>query len=69
DAIAGLKALDRVLRAKHIWVANWSKGEHWLAYWDVFGKPDVKPPYIRGDRYWWWDEAKYDALREQGALR
>ena len=64
-----LQALDRVMRAKHVWVPNWNKGEHWLAYWDVFGRPDVKPPYIRGDRYWWFDAAKYEALKEAGALR
>ncbi|MEL6168152.1 MAG: extracellular solute-binding protein [Pseudomonadota bacterium] len=64
-----VKALDRVLRAKHIWAPNWTKGSHWLAFWDVFGRPDVKPPYVRGADYWWFDQAKYDALREQGALR
>ena len=66
---ARVKALDRVLRAKHIWVPNWSKGTHWLAFWDVFGRPEVKPPYERGVDYWWFDQAKYDALRDVGALR
>jgi microcin C transport system substrate-binding protein len=64
-----VRALDRVLRARHIWVPNWYKGSHWLAYWDVFGKPAEKPPYDRGTDYWWWDQAKYEALREAGALR
>ncbi|MEM1067221.1 MAG: ABC transporter substrate-binding protein, partial [Pseudomonadota bacterium] len=66
---ARVKALDRVLRAKHIWVPQWTKGAHWLAYWDVFGRPDIKPPFARGDDYWWWDEEKYQALQAQGALR
>ncbi len=65
---ARVRALDRVLRAKHIWVSNWYKGSHWLAYWDVFGKPEAKPPYERGLDFWWWDEAKYEALKAQGAL-
>ncbi|MCV6591519.1 MAG: extracellular solute-binding protein [Silicimonas sp.] len=64
-----VKALDRVLRDKILWVPNWHKGTHWLAYWDVFGKPEVKPPYIRGEDYWWWDEGKYQALKAAGALR
>ena len=55
-------ALDRVLRAMQIWVPNWSKGSYWLAYWDVFGKPDQPPLYSRGDSYWWFDQAKYDKL-------
>ncbi|NNF90389.1 MAG: ABC transporter substrate-binding protein, partial [Boseongicola sp.] len=64
-----VKALDRVLRDKIIWVPNWFKGSHWIAYWDVFGHPDDKPPYDRGTDYWWFEQAKFDALVAQGALR
>lgn len=64
-----VKALDRVLRTKQIWVPNWSKGSFWLAYWDVFGRPETPPLYSRGDGYWWFDQAKYDALKAEGALR
>lgn len=63
-----VKALDRVLRDRLIWVPNWFKGAHWLAYWDVFGKPAKKPLYNRGIDYWWWDQEKYEKLRELGAL-
>ena len=34
------RALDRVLRSEHYWVAGWYKPSHWIAYWDIFGKPD-----------------------------
>ena len=64
-----VRALDRVLRDRQIWAPQWYKGTHWLAYWDVFGRPDVKPTFIRGIDYWWWDEAKYQSLKDQGALR
>ena len=64
-----VKALDRVLRDKILWVPNWHKGSHWIAYWDVFGRPETKPPYDRGVDYWWWDRTKYEALQSQGALR
>jgi microcin C transport system substrate-binding protein len=64
-----VRALDLVLRAMHIWAPNWYKGTHWLAYWDVFGRPETKPPYDRGVDYWWFDQAKFDALRAAGALR
>jgi microcin C transport system substrate-binding protein len=64
-----VRALDRVLRDRRIWVPNWYKGTHWLAYWDVFGRPETKPPYDRGTDYWWWDQAKYEALQAAGALR
>lgn len=64
-----VRALDRVMRDRLIWVPNWYKGAHWLAYWDVFGKPETKPPYDRGVDFWWWDQGKYDALKASGALR
>jgi len=64
-----VQALDRVLRSKQIWIPNWFKGSHWIAYWDVFGKPDEKPPFVRGENYWWFDQAKFDALKAEGALR
>jgi len=64
-----VRALDRVLRAMHIWVPNWYKGTHWIAYWDVFRKPEAKPPYDRGIDTWWFDQVRYDALRDAGALR
>lgn len=52
-------ALDRVLRAEQFWVPNWYKDAYWLAYWDKFGKPAVKPKYDRGIvDTWWYDEAK-----------
>jgi microcin C transport system substrate-binding protein len=56
--VAG-RALDRVLRAEQFWVPNWYKGSHWVAYWDKFGQPPVKPKYDRGiTDTWWYDEAK-----------
>ncbi|MFN4141818.1 extracellular solute-binding protein [Aestuariivirga sp.] len=56
--VAG-RALDRVLRAEQFWVPNWHKGSHWIAHWDKFGRPAVKPKYDRGILdTWWYDEAK-----------
>jgi len=56
--IAG-RALDRVLRAEQFWVPNWYKGSYWIAHWDVFGRPAVKPKYDRGIvDTWWYDAAK-----------
>lgn len=56
--IAG-RALDRVLRAEQFWVPNWYKGNHWLAHWDKFERPAIKPKYDRGIvDSWWYDETK-----------
>jgi microcin C transport system substrate-binding protein len=48
------RALDRVLRASHYWVPQWYKGNHWISYWDVFGRPKEKPRYGRGIPETWW---------------
>jgi microcin C transport system substrate-binding protein len=52
------RALDRVLRSEHYWVAGWFKPHHWIAYWDMFGKPASKPQYARGIPETWWYEAE-----------
>ena len=56
--IAG-RALDRVLRAELFWVPNWYKGSFWVAHWDRFGQPALKPKYDRGIvDTWWYDPDK-----------
>jgi microcin C transport system substrate-binding protein len=58
------RALDRVLRAEHIWVPQWSKASHWVVYWDVFGKPQIKPDFDRGILdTWWFDAEKAKTLK------
>jgi microcin C transport system substrate-binding protein len=53
------RCLDRVLRSGRYWVPMWHKGTHWLAYWDVFSRPAIKPKYDRGVlSTWWYDEEK-----------
>jgi len=53
------RALDRVLRAEHFWVPNWHKASHWIAHWDRYGWPAIKPKYDRGIvDTWWYDTAK-----------
>ncbi|MFZ7093207.1 extracellular solute-binding protein [Primorskyibacter sp. 2E233] len=66
-----VRALDRVLRAMHIWVPQWYKGTHNIAYRDVFDRPytDNPPPLAMGETsIWWWDEEKAQKLRDAGAL-
>lgn len=57
------RALDRVLRAGRWWVPHWFKPSHWIAAWDVFGRPEAKPRYDRAiESSWWVDETKARAL-------
>lgn len=64
---AAARALDRAMRAMHIWTPNWYGAFYNVAYWDVFGRPEAPPPYSRGDAYWWYDEEKAEDLKAEGA--
>jgi microcin C transport system substrate-binding protein len=56
---AACKALDRLVRAGRYWIPHWYKASHWLAYWDMFGRPATKPRYGRGvPETWWYDRDK-----------
>ena len=53
------RALDRVIRAGRYWIPQWYKASHWIAYWDVFGRPAAQPRYFRGiPDTWWYDTGK-----------
>jgi microcin C transport system substrate-binding protein len=61
------RALDRVLRAEHYWVSAWYKPSHWIAYWDIFGRPGTKPRYARGAPETWWYDSEKAAKTERSA--
>ncbi|MDX5401764.1 MAG: extracellular solute-binding protein, partial [Rhodobacterales bacterium] len=72
DLETAVSALDRVLRAMHIWVPQWYKGEHNIAYFDMYERPytDNPPPNGMGElSIWWFNPEKAQALRASGAIR
>ena len=68
ELVTACKALDRVIRAGRYWVPHWYKGSHWIAYWDVFGRPAAaKPRYARGvPETWWYDRDKATRIERAG---
>ncbi len=70
EVVVAARALDRVLRSKNIWIGTWHLGAHWVAVWDIFGRPEQPAPYdfSRGVDFWWFDEEKYNKLVADGAL-
>ncbi|WP_147125165.1 extracellular solute-binding protein [Shimia ponticola] len=70
DLTITVRALDRVLRDKQIWVGGWNLGAHRVAVWDMFGMPENPVPYDfnRGVDFWWMDADKRAALEAAGAL-
>jgi microcin C transport system substrate-binding protein len=63
--VSACRALDRVIRVGRYWVPHWYKPSHWLAYWDVFGRPVTKPRYARGVPETWWYNRQKAAKIEQ----
>jgi microcin C transport system substrate-binding protein len=64
--VTACKGLDRVIRSGHYWVPHWYKPSHWLAFWDVFGRPATKPRFARGIPETWWYDREKAAKIEQG---
>jgi len=67
DLVTACRALDRVIRAGRYWIPHWFKATHWIAYWDVFGRPAAQPRYFRGiPDNWWYEKDKAAKLERKG---
>ena len=66
--VTACKALDRVIRAGRYCVSHWYKASHWIAFWDIFGRPtQKKPAYARGiPETWWHDRDKAAKIERAG---
>ena len=70
DEVVALTALDRALRYERIMAHAGYVGESWVAYFDMYGRPDELPPYSTGVLdFWWYEKDKHEALIASGALR
>ncbi len=62
-----LRALDRILRAGMYGIPEWNKGEHWVAMWDMFGQPPLKPAFaFPVETTWWFDKEKAQRIGKSG---
>ena len=65
--VTACRALDRVIRAGRYWIPHWYKPSHWIAYWNVFGRPPAQPRYFRGiPETWWHDHDKAAKIQRAG---
>ncbi len=63
------RALDRALRSLHIWVPQWYKDVHSIAYYDYLRHPENLPDFALGAAdFWWADMDAYEALEAKGAF-
>lgn len=72
ELTAACRAFDRVFRAGRYWVPHWYRGNHPLAYWDLFDHPKTLPRYpienyvtSVGEKILWWYDAAKAAKLEQ----
>ncbi len=63
--VTACRALDRVIRAGRYWIPQWYKASHWIAYWDVFGRPPAQPRFFRGIPDTWWHDPNKAAKPER----
>ena len=70
DEITALKALDRALRYEHIIAQGGYVPAYWVAYYDMFERPENLPSQALGVLdFWWFNEEKHQALKAAGALK
>ncbi len=64
------RAIDRALRYTRFDIPLWYNDKTFVAYYDIYGHPDMLPPLDLGQfDFWWYDQAKADALKAKGVLR
>ncbi len=63
------RALDRVLRSTRSMIPAWHNDSAWMAYWDLFGKPERSPRFAATSSFmgvvagtWWYDQEKAKKL-------
>ncbi|MBT5675472.1 MAG: ABC transporter substrate-binding protein [Rhodospirillaceae bacterium] len=67
--ITASRALDRVLLWGHYVVPLWHLRSYRVAYWDIFGRPEITAKYDHGfPGTWWIDPARVQAL-ERGETK
>jgi microcin C transport system substrate-binding protein len=54
EVVTACQALDRVFRAGRYWIPMWHAPSVWLAYWDMYERPDVQPKFGGGAPTTWW---------------
>jgi microcin C transport system substrate-binding protein len=65
-----VRALDRVLRSQFVLVPRYYKRDNWVAYYNMYERPETLPPYALGEMsFWWYNAEKAEALKAKGALR
>jgi microcin C transport system substrate-binding protein len=69
ELTTAIRAIDRVLRSQMIWVPRYYKKDNWVAYYNMYERPETVPPYGIGElSIWWYNAEKAEALKAKGVL-
>jgi len=63
--VAATNALDRVLQWGFWMIPQWHATYDRIAYWDMFGRPDIVPEQGNVFFAWWVDQARHEALQKR----
>ena len=70
ELTTAIRVLDRVLRSQFIIVPRYYKRDNWVAYYNMYERPETLPPYALGEMsIWWYNAEKAAALKAKGALK
>lgn len=70
DMAAGVRAIDRIMRREMFMIPIWYNPNFWVAYYDMYDRPETLPPYALGHLdFWWYDAEAAAALEAAGVLR
>ncbi len=61
ELVTAVRALDRVLRALHIWVPSWYSASYRIAYRNQYARPATLPLYDLGELSIWWEDKSQTA--------
>ncbi len=69
EMAAHIRAIDRIMRYDYFVVPVWYLPESWVAYYDMYERPDELPPFSTGWLdFWWINEEKAGNLKSEGAF-
>lgn len=54
EVVVACRALDRVFRAGRYWLPMWHAPAQWLAFWDMYERPQTMPRFSSGAPTTWW---------------
>jgi microcin C transport system substrate-binding protein len=63
DINTACRALDRIFRAGRYWIPMWNAPTEWVAYWDMYERPDTNAKYgPTAPGTWWHNPVKAKAI-------